>query len=81
MLTVGRFEEWLRVFRFTGTVHYGSTTWTVDHSDVDSFIDRCRTNPHLTQELLDQGHCDEEREAMAYLKYLEQAGKTYVMVL
>jgi len=77
MLTVAEFEEWLRAFRYTGTVHYGSTTWKVDNSDVDKFISDCERNPGLIQELLDQGHCEECREALAYLKYLEQAAISY----
>jgi hypothetical protein len=78
MLTVAEFHEWLRVFRYTGTVHYASTTWKVDDNDVHDFIQRCENSPQLMQELLDQGNCTECREAMAYLKYLEQAGRTYV---
>jgi len=77
MLTVAEFEEWLRVFRYTGTVHYASTTWKVDENDVTDFIRRCENNPQLMQKLLDQGHCEECREAMAYLKYLEQAAISY----
>jgi len=77
-MTVAEFEEWLRVFRYTGTVHYASTTWKVDDNDVNDFIRTCENNPRLMQELLDQGNCEEGRQAMAYLKYLEQAGRTYV---
>ena len=81
MLTVENFEEWLKVFRYTGTVYYAGTPWKVDDNDVNEFIRICQNRPENMQEMLNQGHCEECREAMAYLKYLEQASKTYCMVL
>ena len=81
MLKVADFEEWLKVFRYTGTVYYANTPWKVDGNDVDSFIRDCENNPKEMQQMINQGHCEECREAMAYLKYLEQASQTYRMVL
>jgi hypothetical protein len=77
MLTVAEFLEWLRVFRYTGTVHYAGTPWKVDDNDVNEFIRTCENHPRFIQEALEQGNCTECREAMAYLKYLEQAAKVY----
>lgn len=81
MLTVAQFEEWLKVFRYTGTVFYAGTSWQVDENDVNAFIRTCEDRPAIMQEMLDQGHCEEGRQAMAYLKYLEQAAESYSMVL
>jgi len=81
MLTVAQFEEWLSVFRYTGTAFYAGTAWQVDENDLNKFIRLCQERPADMQEMLDQGHCDEGRQAMAYLKYLEQAEQSYSMVL
>ncbi len=77
MLTVDKFEEWLMVFRYTGTVIYAGIPWTVNDNDVTEFIRRCKDHPQGMQQLLNQGNCEEGRQAMAYLKYLEQAGQMY----
>ena len=51
-MKVADFEEWLKVFRYTGTLYYAGTPWKVDANDVDNFIREYESRPKLMQELI-----------------------------